>query len=132
MKTYTNADYARCKAIANEIYNQLFWSIDRDVFWSWGVSKMCYGFYKDMPTRMIRVSGLVHKGWVYISLNEGKDLYEVRLLNVRRVEKKVVTDVYGEDLGAIIDGLVECPTSMTAKEYEKKAMKDSERKLRAA
>lgn len=85
-----------------------------------------------MPTMMLRVSGLVHKGWVYVSLNEGKDLYEVRLLNVRRQLKKTVEDVYGEDLGAIIDGLVECPTSMTAKEYEKKAMKDSERKLRAA
>ena len=132
MKTYTNEDYEYCKAVANEIYNQLFWSIDRDVFWSWGVSKMCYGFYNNMPTRMIRVSGLVHKGWVYVSLNEGKDLYEVRLLNVRRQLKKTVEDVYGEDLGAIIDGLVECPTSMTAKEYEKKAMKDSERKLRAA
>lgn len=132
MKTYTNADYEYAKSVTTEMYKQLFWSIDRDVFWSWGVSKRGYGFYNDMPTMMLRVTGLVHKGWVYVSLNEGKDLYEVRLLNVRRQLKKTVEDVYGEDLGAIIDGLVECPTSMTAKEYEKKAMKDSERKLRAA
>ena len=77
----------RCYEIAKTINEQLFWSIDKWTYFSWGVSKKVFTFYNDMPSLMMRVSGAIHKGWVVISLNEGSDTYEVRLLNVRKEEK---------------------------------------------
>lgn len=78
---------------------------------------------------MLRVSGAIHKGWVYISLNEGKDLYEVRTLNVRKNVKDTVIDCYDDNIGLIIDGLVERPENLTDVQYAKIANADTRRKL---
>ena len=85
--------------------------------------------FKEMPTLMLKVSALIHKGWVYISLNEGKDVYEVRLMNNKRECIKTIDEVYCDQLGSIIDGLIERPTTMTEEEYSEKAMADSNRKI---
>lgn len=119
----------RCAEIAKVAYKQIFASISQNTFWCWGVSKVQYCFYNDMPTLMLRVSGLVHKGWVYVSLNEGRDVYEVRLLNTRKTLKKTVDEVYCDELGAMIDHLIEKPASMTMETYGKRAMKDSAKKI---
>ena len=72
------------KQCAETAWQQLFWSVTLPVVMSWGVSKKCYTLFKEMPTLMLKVSALIHNGWVYISLNEGKDVYEVRLMNNKR------------------------------------------------
>ncbi len=83
-----------------------------------------------MATLSLRVSGLLHKGWVYISLNECKDCYEVRLLNVGRDKiKKTLEEVYCDNLGEVVDGLVEKPAKLTDETYRRRALKDSERKI---
>ena len=122
-----NEEYV--KQIATTAWQQLFWSVTMPVVMSWGVSKKCCTLYQNMPTLMLKVSALVHKGWVYISLNEGKDVYEVRLMNNKRECIKTIDDVYCDQLGSIIDGLIERPTTMTEEEYTEKAMTDSMTKI---
>ncbi len=116
----------QCAGIA---WQQLFWSVPVEVVMSWGVSKKCYTLFQEMPTLMLKVSALVHKGWVYISLNEGKDVYEVRLMNNKRECIKTIDEVYCDQLGKTIDELIEKPASMTEEEYSEKAMADSNKKL---
>lgn len=117
-----------CYQKANVMFKQLFWSIDKWTYGSWGVSKRMYAFYKDMPTLILRVSGLVHKGWVYISLDEGSDCYVITLLNTRHEVKKTVDNIYADTLGEVIDELVEKSPKLTDSEYRTRALKDSEKK----
>ena len=48
-----------------------------------------------------------HKGWVYISLNEGLDLYEITLLTSNYRVLKTIEEVYCDQLAQIVDELVE-------------------------
>lgn len=124
----TKAEIQHCFEVANEAYKQLFWSIDRTAYMSWGVSRMQYTHYEDMPTLMLRVSGLVHKGYVLISLNEGEDTYVVTLMSVQKVVKKTLKNIYCDTLGKTIDELVEHPADMDDVTYHKKALQDSAKK----
>lgn len=119
-------------SVAKTINEQLSWSIDKWVYFSWGVRKKVAMVYNNMPTLALRVSGAIHKGWVYISLDEGSDTYEIALLNVAQDKvKKVVKDVYCENVGSIVDGLIERAPEMSAEEYKKKAFADSEKKMQS-
>lgn len=113
---------------AETAWSQLFWSVNKWTVMSWGVSKRVATIYNNMPTLALKVSGLVHKGWVYISLNEGKDVYEVRLFKNKQCIK-TIEEVYCDNLGETIDELVEKPTSMSEEEYSEKAKADSMAKL---
>ena len=73
--------------------------------------------FRDMPTLGINVSGLQHKGWVYISLNEGMDLYEITLLTSNYKVIKTIDEVYCDQLAQIVDELVERSPGMTDLEY---------------
>lgn len=53
-----------------------------------------------------RTNGFKHKGLVEIVYNEGKDLFEVRLIKRGNIIKQV-EDVYVDMLIDLIDGLVE-------------------------
>lgn len=121
---------AALQAIATQTLNDIKAGIEsQSVFWSWGVSKKHFTEYNGMATLMLRVTGLYHKGWVYVSLNEGSDYYEVRLMNCQHKQKgEAHTDIFCEDLGNLIDRLVERGTT-SDEEYHKKAMADSERKM---
>lgn len=125
----TEQEQARCYEVAKTINEQLFWSIDVPTYWSWGVSKKVFTYHNDMPSLMMRVSGVIHKGWVVISLNEATDSYEVRLLNVSKDEKAKYEDIYCDQLGSFIDGLIERAPGMSNKEYGKLAKADSEKKM---
>ena len=122
-------DMNTCIRVANTINEQIFGSIDKWTYFSWGVSKKIACYYEGKPSLKLRVSGLLHKGWVIISLDEGRDLYEVRLLNLKDNVKKVVNEVYCDELGYTIDTLVERPEAMNDEDYYKKAMADSKRKM---
>ena len=102
--------------IANEINRQIRCGVTTDVVMSWGVSKRIATVYNDMATLALRVSGVLHKGWVYVSLDEGRNVY-------------VHDEVYCEDLGGLIDSLVERKMEWTDEEYKKLALADSEKKL---
>lgn len=116
--------------IANEIYCQIRCGVTTDVVMFWGISKLIATVYNDMVTLALRVSGVLHKGWVYVSLDEGRDVYIVTLLSADK--KKVVSvhdEVYCEDLGSLIDSLVERKVEWTDEEYKKLVMADSEEKI---
>lgn len=117
--------------IANEINRQIRCGVTMSVQMSWGVSKRIATIYENRATLALRVSGVLHKGWVYISLDEGRDCYVITLLSPDK--KKVVSvrdEVYCEELGSVIDNLVERKEEWTDKEYEKLAMADSEQKMK--
>lgn len=116
--------------IANEINRQIRCGVTIDVQMSWGVSKRIATIYENRATLALRVSGVLHKGWVYISLDEGRDCYVITLLSSDK--KKVVSvrdEVYCEELGSVIDNLVERKEEWTDEEYEKLAMTDSNMKM---
>ncbi len=117
-------------ATAKTIEQQILWSINKFEYMSWGISKKAAIEYEGMATLALRVSGAVHKGWAFISLNEGKDCYEVRLLNVARTKvKRTLEEVYCDNLGEVLDGLIERKTEWTDEQYKNKSARDSARKM---
>lgn len=106
--------------IANEINRQIRCGVTADVIMSWGISKRIATVYNYMATLALRVSGILHEGWVYVSLDEGRDVYIVTLLSTDK--KNVVSvhdEVYCDDLGGLIDSLVEREMEWTDEEYKK-------------
>jgi hypothetical protein len=108
----------RINQIAQEIYQQVRASVPMNVLWSWGISKKQATYYKNMPSLIMVVNGFIHKGIVIISLNEGKDLYNIYLLNNQQEVIQTIEDVYSEDLD-ILDRLIETG-EMTDTEYKGK------------
>lgn len=99
------------------IQRQLMWNMDVATFFSWGVNKMKILLFKGMPTLGIHVSGLLHKGWAYISLDEGLDLYEVNLLTEELEVVKTFQEIYCDQLAQIVDEIVERAPEMTDYDY---------------
>lgn len=93
-------------------------------YYTWGVDKLMYLFYEEMPTLALRVHGFVHDGWVLVSLNEGADLYEIRLKgkDIKTETTRKIKDVYFDQLAEIIDEWVEKPADQTEEDYHKKAL----------
>lgn len=117
--------------IANEINRQIRCGVTMSVQMSWGVSKRIATIYEDKATLALRVSGVLHNGWVYVSLDEGRDCYIITLLSPDKTKVVSIRDeVYCEELGGVIDNLVERKEEWTDEQYEKLAMVDSERKLK--
>lgn len=116
--------------VANEINRQIRCGVTAEVVMSWGVYKRIATVYNSMATLALRVSGVLHKGWVYVSLDEGRDCYIITLLSP---DKKTVVgvrdEVYCEELGSVIDSIIERKDEWTDEEYKKLALADSERKL---
>ena len=116
--------------IANEINRQIRCGVTADVIMSWGVSKRIATVYQDRATLALRVSGVLHKGWVYVCLDESRDCYVVTLLSSDKSKViKVRDEVYCEELGSVIDNLVERKEKWTDDVYKELAFADSERKL---
>lgn len=117
-------------ATAKTAEQQILWSINKWEYMSWGIRQKSALEYEGMATLALRVSGAVHKGWVFISLNEGKDCYEVRLLNVARTKvKRTLDEVYCDNLGQVLDGLIERKAEWADAQYKDKAVRDSARKM---
>ena len=108
----------RVNEIAREIYQQIKATFNINVLWSWGIAEQRAMTYRNMPSLGIRVNGYQHKGWVIISLNEGKDLYNIYLLDKKQNVKQAIEDVYAEDL-EILDTLIETG-EMNEQEYKDK------------
>ncbi|MCL2289238.1 MAG: hypothetical protein FWC34_00815 [Bacteroidetes bacterium] len=108
----------RVNEIANEIYRQLKATFNINVLWSWGISMQKAMIYRNMPSLGLGVNGYKHKGWVIISLNEGKDLYNIYLLNESQRVTQIIEDVFCEDL-TVLDSLIETG-EMSEQEYKDK------------
>ena len=97
-------------------------------YFSWGVSKKIATEYNGMPALQYRVSGVYHKGWVFIAYNYGTDLYDITLVSVRGKVKNTITDVYADQLGFILDMYIERGTT-DGETYAKRAFADSRAKM---
>lgn len=77
----------------NETLNQLrhFGGIE---FWSWGATTIKNCAHKALQ---FRVTGLKHKGNVFITLNAA-DLYDVVLTTSHGTVKCIMTDIYFDEL----------------------------------
>jgi hypothetical protein len=69
---------------------------------------------------IFRVNGLQHRGSVIVTLDEGRDLYDVATL--QEIDGETVTTkqqkgVFCDDLAHVIDTMVERPEGMTDEEY---------------
>lgn len=66
------------------------------------------------------MNGLQHRGNVIVTLDEGRDLYDVATLQEidgETVTTKQQTGVFCDDLAHVIDTMVERPEGMTDEEY---------------
>lgn len=91
--------------VAQVILQQLRATASRKML-CWGARELI-----GMPNGLrFRVSGLLHKGHVCVIYDQRSDTYTVQIGNIRKFEWKVkneVTGVYCDNLGNVIDGLVE-------------------------
>lgn len=108
----------RTKDIAAIALQQIKQGAGFDVMASWGVFVAHNGRYtlcctvlrwRQMPALALHVHGFLHRGWVIVSLNECTDTYEVELADEQFYAKEGsrVTDVYCDQLGVLIDTMVE-------------------------
>ena len=109
-------DYAQ--SIAQTIFGQIFWSVDKFTYFSWGVSSKGYATYKGMPALVMKVHGLMHKGLVIVALNEGLDEYEIYLFKNNGALKHKDT-CYCDNLGQVLDHYIERPQFMADDEYRR-------------
>ena len=110
--------------VANLIIKQLTDTTDVNVLRSWGVRGHGAGYVRgrdgiEMPCLILDVSGLIHTGRVVVALNEGDDVYEVALYDVRgnRVGDWI-GDVTCDMLGSLLDSLIERSKGMTDEDYK--------------
>lgn len=128
--------YNEVARIAAEAWNMMLQIEGINVLGSWGVRGKYVLEYRGMPSLALDVDATQFAGMVIISLNEGADYYEVRLtetnprlLNDNSPIKKVVTDIFFDDLGRTIDELIERPQGMSDDEYQQIAMAHTIKKL---
>lgn len=74
-----------------------------NVYWSWGTRGLVNLNGKGLR---IRVSGIKHKGYVYIVLN-GSDLFDVYLTTLQNKIKEILPDVYFDELQLRMDDAIE-------------------------
>ena len=68
------------------IHTQLY-TMDKNLMWCLGSKNFVASTNsKDQPTLTFKVNGVKHKGYVSISLDEGRDLYDIRIYSIRKVK----------------------------------------------
>ena len=115
-------------AVAKTIWAQIRATLTFSEIMSWGVMAKQALEYEGMPALAIRVSGLIHKGWVVVALDYSTDTYKIYLTQVNGKVKATYDDVYCDTLGEFIDRKVE-RGEYSAERYHELAMADSARKF---
>lgn len=121
MENY-NYSNVELQQIATTALNQIRASIKNNVWFSWGVGKVFATLFNGRPALSLLVSARLLKGFVFVVLDEGRDLYDIYKCDVKMNDngddvKTVAEDVYCDQLGEIIDREIE--SGDDAEEYEK-------------
>lgn len=103
-------------SVAEEIRRQLVGLTAPNVLMSWGISQLAATVIDNMPALRLKVNGRLHKGEVYIALNEGVDYYEIFIANDEG-KRKIAYDIDFTQLGDVIDTAIESGTDK--EEYNK-------------
>ena len=84
---------------------------------SWAMQNHTATYYAGAPALCFEVNALQHTGRVIVSLDEGRDLYDIRTLNDKGDTIEERTGIFCDDLATVIDEMVERPATMTDAEY---------------
>ena len=116
----TNAHIQLCASLA-ENYGDNWQS----VLWSWGAERATFVRWRLMPALAMRVHGYEHDGWLIISLDEGRDVYEMECATANwvPVDGKRNTEVYCDQLGEVADRMIETGDKSKA-EYDAQVEQD--------
>ena len=109
----------RALKVATIIYKQIT-AAPADVWQSWAMEHPAAIVWEGRTGLIFRVNGLQHRGNVIVTLDEGRDLYDVATL--QEIDGETVTTkqqkgVFCDDLAHVIDTMVERPEGMTDEEY---------------
>ena len=110
---------ARALKVATIIYKQIT-AAPADIWQSWAMQHPAAIVWEGRTGLIFRVNGLQHRGNVIVTLDEGRDLYDVATLKEidgETVTTKQQTGVFCDDLAHVIDAMVERPETMTDEEY---------------
>lgn len=110
---------ARALKVATIIYKQIT-AAPADIWQSWAMQHPAAIVWEGRAGLIFRVNGLQHRGSVIVTLDEGRDLYDVATL--QEIDGETVTTkqqegVFCDDLAHVIDTMVERPEGMTDEEY---------------
>lgn len=84
---------------------------------SWAMQNPTATYYAAAPALCFEVYALQHTGRVIVSLDEGRDLYDIRTLNDKGDTIEERRGIFCDDLATVIDTMVERPEGMTDAEY---------------
>ena len=110
---------ARVLRVATVIYKQIT-AAPADLWQSWAMQHPAAIIWEGRAGLIFRVNGLQHQGNVIVTLDEGRDLYDVvtlREVDGESVTTRQQTGVFCDDLPHVIDTMVERPEGMTDEEY---------------
>lgn len=110
---------ARARQIATTILNQIK-AAPAAIWQSWAMEKPAAIIWDGCAGLIFHVKGLQHKGLVVVTLDEGRDLYDVATLQEidgDPVTTKQQKGVFCDELAHVIDTMVERPETMTDEEY---------------
>lgn len=111
-------DKSEVIAVAATIREQLIYTTDRNVLFSWGLQGFAATIFKEMATLKFKVNGRLFQGDVLISYNT-LDYYEIYLSG--KTGTRCICDMaYFDNLGEVIDTAIESGTNK--QEYEKFCM----------
>ena len=102
--------------VATTIWQQLKDFTDFSVLWSWGIHKVRPATLGSQAGLAFDVNGFQYKGTGIIKLDEGADLYDICLVQDGKLTI-VRSEVYFDELGSIIDDIVERRQGMSDEEY---------------
>ena len=106
----------RARRIATTILTQIKANPDH-LSDSWAMQHPTATYYAGAPALCFEVNALQHTGRVIVSLDEGRDLYDIRTLSDKGDTIEERTGIFCDDLAAVIDEMVERPAGMTDAEY---------------
>jgi hypothetical protein len=107
---------ARALKVATIIYKQIKANPDR-LSDSWAMQNHTATYYAGAPALCFEVNALQHTGRVIVSLDEGRDLYDIRTLSDKGDTIEERRGIFCDDLAHVIDTMVERPAGMTDAEY---------------
>lgn len=133
METY-NYSNVELQEIATTALNQIRMSAKPNVWFSWGVAKVFATLFNGKPALSLLVDARLLKGFVFVVLDEGRDLYDIYTCDVKMNDdgdetKKIADGVYCDQLGDIIDTAIERGENW--EEYEA-FCREEEKKLQQA
>ena len=104
--------------VAKECFRQIRTLTPLHIYFSWGVSKVNYTIWRDMPALVLQVNGFLHKGKLLVCYDGSSDAYNIYCLNNQREVVKQREEVYFDELPDAIDGLIERAPGTSTEEYE--------------